>query len=95
MFISFDYRCDNVLCAARSIRRERLVKKAKQDLREFVEEGHDSSGWLPGTALSEWWSTREEGKKTIQNALFYGAAAVIGLKLGHWWLTRKQEQQVT
>ncbi len=31
MFISFDYRCDNVLCAARSIRRERLVKKAKQD----------------------------------------------------------------
>ncbi len=29
MFIRFDYRCDNILCAARSIRRERLVRKDK------------------------------------------------------------------
>ncbi len=31
MFIRFDYRCDNVLCAARSIRRERLVSSKKVD----------------------------------------------------------------
>lgn len=74
---------------------EDKVMKAKQSLRKLVEEGHNSSGWIPGTALSEWWATREEGKKSIQNALYYGAAALVSLKLGHWWLTRNQEQQVT
>ena len=32
MFVSFDYRCENVLCPSRSYRVERLVEKEKRDL---------------------------------------------------------------
>ncbi len=68
---------------------EDALVKAEQQVREYVEKGHGSSGWLPGSSLSEWWTSRDGGMGRVNKYMRYGAVALMTLKLGFWWLTRE------
>ena len=68
---------------------EDAIVTAERNIRTYVEKGHESSSWVPGSALSEWWTTRDEGRDHIHKWLGYGTAALVAMKLGHWWLTRE------
>lgn len=69
-----------------------VIAQAAQAIREFVEKGHESSSWIPGTELSAWWMVRDEGRNDIHSLLRNGIAALLVLKLGHWWFTKETPQ---
>ncbi len=71
---------------------EDAIVQAEKNIRLYVEKGHESSSWVPGSALSEWWTTRDEGRDHIYKWLGYGTAALVTMKLGHWWFTRESTQ---
>lgn len=72
---------------------EVAIAEGKQAIREFVEKGHESTSWLPGSSLSEWWTVRDEGRNHVHRWLAYGTVTLLALKLGHWWFTRDAQAE--
>ncbi len=70
-----------------------VIAQAAQAIREFVEKGHESSSWIPGTELSAWWMVRDEGRNDVHSFLRNGIAALLVLRLGHWWFTKEIPQR--
>jgi len=66
---------------------EVAIAQRKQELRDFVVAGHASSNMLPGSALSQWWTVRNEGRSHVHTLLGCSTAALLLLKIGHWWIT--------
>ncbi len=64
---------------------EDALVEAREGLREFVERGHAISSWQ---GLSNWWNVRATGKHYIKSRLFWGGLAIVGMRLGYWWLTK-------
>lgn len=71
---------------------EDAIAQAKQRIRDFVEQGHESRGWISGASL-DWWKVRAEGRGYVHKWLRYGAATLLALKFGHWWLTAEPKPQ--
>ncbi len=71
---------------------EDAIAQAKQGIRDFVEQGHESTGLIPGASL-DWWKVRAEGRGYVHKWLRYGAATLLALKFGHWWLTAEPKPQ--
>lgn len=67
---------------------EAALAQAKQEVRHFVEKGHEISGWFPGSALSHWWTVRDAGRSNVHTWLGAITCTLVVLKAGHWYFTR-------
>ncbi len=59
---------------------EQTVKEAESKLKEFVEKGHVSKSWLPGSSLRQWWQSRALGEDRIPFWTRIGVVGILAVK---------------
>lgn len=64
---------------------EKELVAARDDLRTFVEKGHESTSWIPGSDITSWWEARDSGRNMITRWLGLGAVVLVATQFGRWW----------